>query len=209
MADNRHDQDERLEDTLARIASTARTIAAGRDALDPDALSQELVEETARVHDELFELMRDLAAPEPQAASPAPVAAAPSPATMNDVTAEVTSEVLSSLDFPLRVSATYGDDRMLPGTSLDPLRAAIRRALLIGANHAGNGGALTLATCCEAGALLEVTATSGERTASDEEPTVDFRCCSVKEFIREHGGRLDVKTHSDGNLRLILHMDAD
>jgi hypothetical protein len=199
MAGTDRELERRLHATLEQIQERARQIVDGSFALDPDRLSEELLADTARLQDRLVELMRDVAAPE-RAAEP--------DSTMNDLTENVLGEVLTSLGFPVQAQVCYGPDHLLPAASLEPLCAAIRRALLIAANHCGSGGQIVVITCRkDDDALLEVLARAGQSpTPGDGEPTVDFRCCSVKEFVRDHGGRLDVKTEDDGRLRLILHM---
>jgi hypothetical protein len=205
MATSGPDLERRLHETLEQIQHHAQQIVDGSFALDPERLSEELLADTARIQDELFQMMSDLAAPAPQAAAASGTGES---ATMNDLAHSVLGEVLTSLGFPVQTQVCYGADIALPAQSIEPLRAAIRRALLIAANHCGSGGQIAIITCRkDDGALLEVLARAGQPAgASGDEPTVDFRCCSVKEFVRDHGGRLDVKTDADGRLRLILHM---
>ena len=114
---------------------------------------------------------------------------------------EISDDVLSSLEAPLVIRTQTPN--ALPNLSvhLECLRAALRRAIVLGAAHAGPGGEVTISTRGRPKAVVfELAAIPG---GSDRQPPVFDRSATLERFVEELGGHCSASVDE----REVLHLN--
>lgn len=190
-----HDLDRALRSTLQRIDRQLTRICSDTGTLDPDRVVDELRRETSHME----QLVEEIVAKRGGSASAC---------ALNRILQEASQEVLSCLTFPVVIQSDLVRDAVPVLLHPEPLKALLRRILLLSCGHAGLGGEVRLSTGIEEGqAWLQLKARPGTETATPQGP-VNLRYRSVEKFVASLGGHLHVELQPDGTLELRLRLRA-
>ncbi len=117
------------------------------------------------------------------------------------------SDVLSALEAPVVLRTDTAETLPVLAVPEDSLLAALRRAMVLGAAHAGPGGDLKVITTARPkGVLFDVAAIS----AAEHSPaSTHARCATLEKFLAELGGCCTTRVDDDGVMHLALELVAD
>lgn len=118
------------------------------------------------------------------------------------------SDVLSALAAPVVLRTDTAETLPVLDVAEDSLHAALHRAMVLGAAHAGGpGGDLKVTTSAlPKGVLFDVAAIPA---AEHSPPSTHDRCATLEKFLVDLGGRCTARVDDDGVLHLALELAAD
>ena len=117
------------------------------------------------------------------------------------------SDVLSALAAPVVLRTDTAETLPVLAVAEDSLHAALHRAMVLGAAHAGPGGDLKVTTSAlPKGVLFDVAAIPA---AEHSPPSTHDRCATLEKFLVDLGGRCTARVDDDGVLHLALELAAD
>lgn len=117
------------------------------------------------------------------------------------------SEVLSALEAPVVLRTSTAETLPVLAVPEDTLLAALRRAMVLGASHAGPGGDLTVTTTARPKSVVfDVAAIPAAEHSS---PSTRDRCATLEKFVADLGGCCTARVDDDGVMHLALELVAD
>ena len=193
MPDDRSPIDELgelLNSCLGRISAHLDRFSASRRPEDLEPLIAHMDEEAKRVEALVTLLCRCVAKPRL------------SREDIEKLVRRTSDNVLSSLAAPVVVRTQSPEELPDLAVDVESLEAALRRAIVLGTDHAGPGGELTISTRGQPRAVVfELAANPG---SSEGQPSVYDRCATLEKFVEELGGHCSASVDEQQVLHLSL-----
>ncbi len=186
---------ELLARSLSRISLHLQLISEGRMPEDLEPLISQLDEEAVRLDGLVASLGICLETPKLCRSE------------IDLLVRRISSELLSTLDAPVVIRTNIAENLPDLTVQVEPLEAALRRAMVLAAGHAGPGGELTITVRAQPKAVVfELASVAGSTPI--QPPTYD-RCKTLQEFIETLGGHCSGELDDKQIMRLVLELAAE